>query len=153
MSVLFTDLLDLLVGFCCQYLKTIQKLSGTSANDALQLYLCLFSQDQEEEYFTLRERLRILNELNSIFNSIDKIIGTSYYWSMIQDGLYDHDQYCRKVSMAVLKSNLKALGTEQLYNGILTKAEFENHWTTFFDLYDTLESFGSHLTKVMSLSL
>ncbi len=70
---------------------------------------------------------------------------------MIHDGLYDHDQYCRKVSMAVLKSNLKTLGNESLYHGILTKAEFENHWTTFFDLYDTLESFGSHLTKVRML--
>jgi hypothetical protein len=102
----------------------------------------------EEEYFTLRERLRILNELNSIFNQIPEIVMTNYYWSMIRDGLYDLDSYCRKVSMAVLKNNLKTLGQENIYKGILTKQEFETHWTTFFDLYDTLESFGSHLTKV-----
>lgn len=27
--------------------------------------------------------------------------------------------------------------------------EFELLWTTFFDVYDTLESFGSHLTKAL----
>lgn len=27
--------------------------------------------------------------------------------------------------------------------------EFESLWTTFFDVYDTLESFGSHLTKAI----
>jgi len=51
-----------------------------------------------------------LNELNSIFNQIPEIIMTDYYWSMIREGLYDLDSYCRKISMAVLKNNLKALG-------------------------------------------
>lgn len=69
---------------------------------------------------------------------------------MIRDGLFDLDPYCRKVSMAVLKYNLKTLAQDgKLYQGVQTKAEFELMWTTFFDLYDTLESFGSHLTKVM----
>ena len=27
--------------------------------------------------------------------------------------------------------------------------DFETLWTTFFDVYDTLESFGSHLTKAV----
>ncbi len=53
--------------------------------------------------------------------------------------------------MATLKNNLKTLGQENIYKGILSKQEFETHWTTFFDLYDTLESFGSHLTKVSYL--
>lgn len=97
----------------------------------------------------MRERLRILNDLNSIFNQIPELVLTDYYWRMIHEGLHDFDQYCRKVSMAVLKNNLKVMGAqESLYAGLLTKAEFELHWTTFFDLYDTLESFGSHLTKV-----
>jgi hypothetical protein len=104
---------------------------------------------EKEEYFTLRERLRILNELNGIFNQVPEIVMTEYYWGIIREGLYDLDSYCRKVSMAVLKSNLKTLGTEAVYKGTLTQQEFENHWTTFFDLYDTLESFGSHLTKVI----
>lgn len=30
-----------------------------------------------------------------------------------------------------------------------TKSEFELLWSTFFDIYDTLESFGSHLTKAV----
>ena len=29
------------------------------------------------------------------------------------------------------------------------KSEFEAMWTTFFDVFDTLESFGSHLTKAI----
>jgi hypothetical protein len=45
---------------------------------------------------------------------------TDYYWSMIREGLYDLDSYCRKVSMAVLKNNLKTLGQENIYKGILT---------------------------------
>jgi len=68
MSVLFTDLLDLLVGFSCQYLKTQAALgTGRQIQLGIELYRALF-QAQGEEYFTLRERLRILNELNSIFN-------------------------------------------------------------------------------------
>jgi hypothetical protein len=51
--------------------------------------------------------------------------------------------------MSVLKSNLKRLGNESVYSQLgLNQADFELLWTTFFDLYDTLESFGSHLTKV-----
>jgi hypothetical protein len=67
---------------------------------------------------------------------------------MIREGLYDLDSYCRKVSMAVLKQNLKCLGGEAIKEKVVDKEEFETLWTTFFDLYDTLESFGSHLTKV-----
>lgn len=122
----------------------------------MRLYHCLFSTQAKEpgdEYFTLRERLRILNELNSIFNKVNEIILTEYYWGMLHEGLYEQDQYCRKVSMALLKGNLKSLGNESLYTGILTITEFELHWTTFFDLYDTLESFGTHLTKVNNYSL
>jgi hypothetical protein len=29
------------------------------------------------------------------------------------------------------------------------RASFETLWTTFFDIFDTLESFGSHLTKAV----
>ncbi len=108
MSVLFTDLLDMLVAFCCQHLKSLGKVG--SSQQSLKLYQCLFTgQGESTEYFTLRERLRILNELNSIFNRIPEIVSVDYYWGMIRDGLYDLDPYCRKVSMAVLKSNLKAL--------------------------------------------
>jgi len=54
--------------------------------------------------------------------------------------------------MAVLKANLKHLiGPALQSTPHVSKEEFEHLWTTFFDLYDTLESFGSHLTKVSSL--
>ena len=85
----------------------------------MELYRSLF-QDQGEEYFTLRERLRILNELNSIFNQIPEIINADYYWGVIREGLFDPDNYCRKISMAVLKNNLKTLGHENIFKGILT---------------------------------
>jgi hypothetical protein len=95
-----------------------------------------------------------LNELNSIFNQIDEIVLSPYFWGMIREGLHDIDQYCRKVSMAVLKANLKHLMSAPTFfsSGAspVPKPEFEQLWTTFFDLYDTLESFGSHLTKVRS---
>lgn len=115
----------------------------------MQLYTTLYSHGKDRpEYFTLRERLKILNELNSIFNTLPEIVSNPYYWGMIREGLYDMDNYCRKISMTVLKHNLKFMGKEDIYHDILTTEEFENMWTTFFDLYDTLESFGSHLTKV-----
>ena len=100
------------------------------------------------ECFTLRERLKILSELNSIFNLIPDIVNKKYYWKLIKDGLSDSDNYCRKVSMSVLKNNLSVIGSENLYKGFITQDEFETLWTTFFDIFDTLESFGSHLTKV-----
>jgi len=31
---------------------------------------------------------------------------------------------------------------------LVGKEQFDTLWTTFFDIYETLESFGSHLTKV-----
>jgi plasmid replication initiation protein len=70
MSVLFTDLLDLLVAFSCQYLKALARLDSQYLKQATSLYKSLFGGGGEgsEEYFTLRERLRILNELNVIFN-------------------------------------------------------------------------------------
>ena len=61
----------------------------------------------------MRERLRILNELNQIFNQIPVIVSSDYYWNMIREGLYDSDNYNRKVSMAVLKSNLKLMGVNE----------------------------------------
>jgi pyruvate formate-lyase activating enzyme-like uncharacterized protein len=44
MSVLFTDLLDMLVAFCCQHLKSMVKLgSSQHASKSLKLYQCLFT--------------------------------------------------------------------------------------------------------------
>lgn len=68
---------------------------------------------------------------------------------MIRDGLCDTDNYCRKVSISVLKNNLQVIGESGFYNGFMQKDEFELLWTTFFDIFDTLESFGSHLTKAV----
>ena len=107
----------MLVAFCCHHLKSLLSLGSHQYNQqALKLYQCLFTgQDAlkgEGEYFTLRERLRILNELNPIFNKISEIVVNDYYWKMIKDGLYDLDPYCRKVSMAVLKYNLKTMAAD-----------------------------------------
>ncbi|CDW83820.1 rrna methylase family [Stylonychia lemnae] len=162
MSVIFTDILEMLVQFSCLYLKNLSKLGQAQIYivHANKLYQTLFADTESQvqlqadgpsavECFTLRERLKILSELNSIFNLIPEIINKKYYWRLIKDGLSDTDNYCRKVSMSVLKSNLQVIGNEQLYNGFINKEEFEQLWTTFFDVYDTLESFGSHLTKAV----
>lgn len=50
--------------------------------------------------------------------------------------------------MTVLKNNIMSLGKPEIYKTYIDQEEFEKLWTIFFDLYDTLESFGSHLTKV-----
>ena len=98
------------------------------------------------ECFTLRERLKILLELNPLFSEIPEIVSKPYYWNLIKDGLADVDNYCRKVAISVLKSNLAS--AKPVYEGFISKEQFELLWTTFFDMYDTLESFGCHLTKV-----
>ena len=63
----------------------------------------------------MRERLKILNELNPIFCQINEIVSREYYWKMIREGLVNEDNYCRKVSMSVLKMNLQVMGSESLY--------------------------------------
>ena len=158
MSALFTDILDFLVQYCCLFLRGMNKigLKESQINFAVQIYELLLADLSVKDThfvqcFTLKERLRILHELNSLFQLVPHIIEDVSYWKTIRDGLYDSDNYCRKVSVSVLKSNLKVLGDENLYSDKISKQEFELLWTTFFDIYDTLESFGSHLTKVRSL--
>ena len=52
----------------------------------------------------------------------------------------------------MLKENLHFFG-EAKNKGLVSihcsEKEFEQLWTTFFDVYDTLESFGSHLIKAI----
>jgi hypothetical protein len=72
-SVLFTEILELLLGFSCLYLKMINKLglSNICHEHSLKLWNTLFVEtpgiDLEGEYFTLRERVKILGELNTLF--------------------------------------------------------------------------------------
>ena len=49
----------------------------------------------------------------------------------------------------MVKSNLKQLVNDPVQQFGIEAGEFEQLWTTFFDVYDTLESFGSHLTKAL----
>ena len=51
----------------------------------------------------------------------------------------------RKISIAVLKTNLKE--SPNASQRFTDPKEFELLWTTFFDIMDTLESFGCHLIK------
>jgi hypothetical protein len=38
---------------------------------------------------------------------------------LVRDAIVDSDNYCRKVGIAVLKNDLKAIGNPQIYSGIL----------------------------------
>jgi len=64
------------------------------------------------------------------------------YWQLIREGLYDADQACRKFALTVLKSNLNL-------HQYKDSKKFEILWTTFFDIYDTLENFACHLIKAV----
>lgn len=91
------------------------------------------------------ERLTILKKLNGKLQSIPDIYSSTEYWGIIKAGLAHIDQAPRKISLVILKQNLTIVSaaTRQLTD----EAEFQNLWTTFFDIMDTLESFGSHLIK------
>jgi hypothetical protein len=96
--------------------------------------------DKDGSSFTPLERLNMLSELNFLFQKIEVIQADDAYWQTIREGLYNIDQSCRKAALNILKYNL------QHYVGT---SDLEYLWTTFFDIYDTLESFGSHLTKAV----
>ena len=90
----------------------------------------------------------ILSELNFLFQKVDVIYNDVSYWNTIREGLHDYDQASRKLALNVLKGNLKAFQDNNRFSAF-TKAEFENLWSTFFDIIDTLESFASHYTKAI----
>jgi hypothetical protein len=112
----------------------------------------LFLSQGEGQNFTLAEQLSILKQLNPLFYRTPAIHGNPAYWQLIREGLQEIDQVCRKIALNVLKENLKLFGEDRT-KGILqlhcSEKEFEQLWTTFFDVYDTLESFSSHLTKAV----
>lgn len=60
------------------------------------------------------------------------------YWTLLFEFLIDEDSYIRKWGMVVLKQNLSSLGVPD-----------PALWQTFFDLYETLEGYVSHLIKVI----
>ena len=92
------------------------------------------------------ERLSILKKLNVRLLSIPEIYGSPDYWGLIKRGMANIDQAPRKIALNILKENLSAVSnTRQLIDA----AEFELMWTTFFDVMDTLDSFGSHLLKAV----
>lgn len=63
------------------------------------------------------------------------------YWDLIKEGLISAEPASRKLALTILKQNLAARQEKS--------EEFELLWSTFFDIYDTLESFGSHLIKAI----
>jgi hypothetical protein len=63
--------------------------------------------DSEQACFTIDERLRILKSLNFLFNKIDDIYTSASYWALIRSGLSNVEQMARKITIEVLKTNLK----------------------------------------------
>lgn len=97
-----------------------------------------------------------MSEVNPIFTRNLRIVKDLRYWRYIQLGLHDLDQYCRKQALALLQYSIHSIQNNKLleaeisaaYAGFnLDQKKFEQLWTTFFDVYDTLESFSTHLTK------
>lgn len=84
----------------------------------------------------MKEKLILLTDINEkIYHDQEH---QKDYWETIRQGLSNNSQYCRNMAIQLLKLNIKKY---QQTNELL--------WTTFFDIYDTFESFGSHLTKAV----
>ena len=90
----------------------------------------------DSEKITIKEKIVLLTDIN------DKVYSEKQYqknyWETIKRGLSDQNQFCRNMAILILKRNIKTFETT---NELL--------WTTFFDIYDTFESFGSHLTRAV----
>lgn len=72
------------------------------------------------------------------------------YWDYIRAGLWDYDPLSRKLSIKLLKLNLqRKLKASELDFAGLKQKEFDKLWETFFEVYDTLDSYSSHLTKAI----
>ena len=146
--MLFGEELDLMIQLA------VQHLTAAPAEESSQTCGRLFrdivcndsSMKDEQECFTVMERLSILKKLNKRIQSIPEIYNSREYWSLVKTGLAHLDQAPRKVSLSVLKENLSAMTDRRQLTEI---AEFEALWTTFFDVMDTMESFGSHLVKAI----
>ena len=92
------------------------------------------------------ERLTFLMKLNDRMRQIPQIYESQQYWGLIQAGIAHLDQVPRKISLSILKENLSTKSYSRTYS---TDEEFEQLWTVFFDLMDTLEGFGGHLLKAV----
>ena len=88
----------------------------------------------------LKERLIVLFEINQ--KVIDGRGSNHRYWAVVREGLVDASQFNRNMALKILKQNLSR--NQDSYS-----QKIEEMWTIFFDIYDTLESFGSHLVKAV----
>lgn len=122
------------------------------------LFITLFVDDQEIPNFLLQERLAIMSELNDIFNQAPSIISDDRYWRYVKEGAYDFDAYCRKLAIQILQQNINKFQNSPEFESQLAdvyqrfnmnKQQFEQLWSTFFEVYDTLDAFSSHLTKAI----
>lgn len=137
----------MMVDFICAYLTSAPP--SKSKMQCIQVFHILMSasggseeNQGDKSNFTLIEQLTIFSELNFLFQKMPEVYNDDQYWQLIREGLFNEDQACRKLSLTVLKSNLNL---HQYDDG--DKKEYELLWATFFDIFDTLESFGSHLIK------
>ena len=71
-------------------------------------------------------------------------------------GLCDLEPLNRNKALSLLQYNIHSLQNNKLFENDLQniyaqlnidQGKFESLWTTFFDVYDTLESYSTHLTK------
>ena len=65
-------------------------------------------------------------------------------------GLYDYDSLSRKTAIQLIKASLKRpVDAKVLEDSGLTQKAFDDLWETFFEIFDTLDSYSSHLTKAI----
>ena len=122
---------------------------GRSKGDAnlRQVYELLFVDlEDAKPSFTLGERLKILGQMNEVVVAAQ--VMTPAYWEMLEAGLYHTDPLSRKMAVRLIQQNLASSKSIADQHG-MTEKEFESAWATFFELYDTLDSYSSHLTRAV----
>lgn len=155
-SSLYSQILERLTIFCKLFLLCLRKYQMTEKylNGAMTLWQILFksqsSNKEEKEAFslTLREQLRIMQDLSGVFCEIDTIAYDPIFWTCLREGLVEADNFSRKVSQQMLQSVMSLRAQDVKHQNPEKKKEFDGLWTTFFDVYETLESFGCHLVRV-----
>jgi hypothetical protein len=150
-SQLFGEELDFMIQFVVAHLTaTPEDVSAVNFNYLFRQIICsdsAFNEDSKQlECFTIMERLSILKKMNTRLRTIPQIYTSEEYWDLVKLGLGHIDQGPRKTALNILKENLsQSINSRQ----ISEINEFEQLWTTFFDIMDTLESFSSHLVKAV----
>jgi hypothetical protein len=104
------------------------------------IWWTIIHSEESEGDLSLREQAIMMKDINSYLMKYDEFVQTKAYWNLVNKFLVSSDSFLRKWGVLILKQNL---AWTQFEDEIMNTM-----WETFFDLYDTLEGFVSHLIKV-----